>query len=459
MLFESFLSTPAMEAVFAPPAVVQSMMDVEAALARAQARAGLLPMSAAQAIASLCRVELYDVPALLAAAPRVGNLTTPVVQRLRETVALFDPAAAAFVHRGVTAQDIADTAMVLRSREALRLIDDDLQTLCADLLALAERHEAVAMLGRTLMQPAQVISFRFKVLNWLMPIVRSAEHLRTLADEALLLQLGGAVGTLDSLGARAAAVTEHLAQELGLPAADMCWHTQRDRWMRLGAELGVLCGGLGKLAQDIALLSQAEVDEFSEALAGDRGVCTSMPHKSNPVAAQQALAAVQRAPQRVAALLACMPQQHERGLGQWQAEQAEWTGLLGGTHAALQALAQVMAAPVVRPERMRAHVEARLGLVASERVEAALLPRLGRQRTSATMQDLIARVRQGEGRLDTLLRTALAAGELPHDLLPEADLQAMFDIDAAARGADERVGRVMREARRRCEDMAGTPRR
>lgn len=459
MLFEAFLSTAAMEAVFAPSAVVQSMMDVEAALARAQARAGLLPVAAAQAIASLCRAELYDVAALLAAAPRVGNLTTPVVQRLRETVALFDPAAAVYVHRGVTAQDIADTAMVLRTKEALRLIDDDLQTLCADLLALAERHEAVPMLGRTLMQPAQVISLRFKVMNWLMPILRSAEQLRRQADDALRLQLGGAVGTLDSMGDKAPLIIEQLSLELDLPAADMCWHTQRDRWMRLGAELGVLCGSLGKLAQDIALLSQAEVDEFSEPQLDGRGVCTSMPHKNNPVAAQQALAAVQRAPHRVAALLACLPQQHERGLGQAQAEQAEWTGLLGCAHAALQALTQVMAAPVVRAERMREHVHARLGLVASERLEAALLTRLGRQRTTATMQDLIHRVRQGQGRLDELVRSAVVAGELPADALPDPELRAMFDMDAAARSADERVVPVVRDARRRCEVLASQPRR
>ncbi|TXD98981.1 hypothetical protein FUT87_04005 [Mitsuaria sp. TWR114] len=190
MLFEAFLSSTAMESVFSPTAVVQSMMDVEAALARAAARVGLIPAPAAQAIASLCRAELYDVPALVAAAPRSGNLALPVVQRLRETVALFDPSAAVYVHRGASAQDLVDTAMVLRTREALRLIDDDLQQLCARLLELAERHAAVPLLGRTMMQPAQVISLRFKLMNWLMPLLRSAERLREQGQASLLLQLG-----------------------------------------------------------------------------------------------------------------------------------------------------------------------------------------------------------------------------------------------------------------------------
>lgn len=256
MLFEVFLSTPAMEAVFSPAAVVQSMMDVEAALVRAQSKAGLMPASAAQAISSLCRAELYDVPSLLAAAPAAGSLAMPTVQRLRETVALFDPAASVYVHRNACAQDIVDTAMVLCTREALRIVDDDLQALCGQLLDLARRYGGVPMLGRTLMQPAQVISLRYKVMNWLMPLVRSAEMIRSHAREALRLQLGGPVGTLESLGADADPVSRFLSEDLGLPVAEMCWHTQRDRWVRLATELGVLCGSMGKLAQDLALLAQ-----------------------------------------------------------------------------------------------------------------------------------------------------------------------------------------------------------
>ncbi len=457
MLFEVFLSSPAVEAVFSPTAVVQAMMDVEAALARAQARAGLMPPAAAQAIVSLCRAELYDVPALLAAAPRAGSLAMPVVQRLRETVALFDPSAAVYVHRSAAAQDIVDTAMVLCTRRALRLIDDDLINLCGHLLDLAERHEAVPMLGRTLMQPAQVISFRFKVMNWLMPLLRSAEMLRQQASMALMLQFGGPVGTLDSLGEHAPAVVEAMAQELRLQAPDMCWHTQRDRGMRLAAEIGIMCGALGKLAQDVALMSQAEVEELSEPQADGRGVCITLPHKHNPVAAQQAMAAVQRVPQRIASMLSCMTPQHERGLGQIQAELAEWNGLLGNAHAAVQALALSMAEPTVRPERMRAHVEARHGLIASERLELLLLPRLGRQRTAAMLQDLIHRVRQGQGTMREMLVQSLDQGELPASAIADGDLDALFDMDTSARQADQRVDVLMQDARRRCDALASRP--
>ncbi len=457
MLFEAFLSSTAMESVFSPTAVVQSMMDVEAALARAAARTGLIPAPAAQAIASLCRAELYDVPALIAAAPHSGNLALPVVQRLRETVALFDPAAAVYVHRGASAQDLVDTAMVLRTREALRLLDDDLQQLCAGLLVLAERHAAVPMLGRTMMQPAQVISLRYKLMNWLMPLLRSTERLREQGGASLLLQLGGAVGTLDAMGDRADDMLAAVAAELSLPLPDMCWHTQRDRWLRLGLEVGLLCGNLGKLAQDFALMAQAEVDELNEPPGEGYGACLSMPHKKNPVATLQAMAAVQRAPQRIAGLMGCMTPEHERGLGQHQAELAEWGGLMGSAHAAVQALNRALAEPVIRVDRMRAHVLERQGLVASERLEHLLMPRLGRQRTGAMIRDLIQRVRQGEGTLQQLLRTALEVGDLPVTAMSPVELAAMFDLDAIAAQADSRVDAVMAEARHRLDVLAANP--
>ena len=457
MLFEAFLSSTAMESVFSPTAVVQSMMDVEAALARAAARVGLIPAPAAQAGDGLRRAELYDVPALIAAAPHSGNLALPVVQRLRETVALFDPAAAVYVHRGASAQDLVDTAMVLRTREALRLLDDDLQQLCGQLLDLAERHAAVPMLGRTMMQPAQVISLRYKLMNWLMPLLRSAERLREQGQASLLLQLGGAVGTLDAMGDRADDMLVAVAAELSLPRPDMCWHTQRDRWLRLGLEVGLLCGNLGKLAQDFALMAQAEVDELNEPPGEGYGACLSMPHKKNPVAALQAMAAVQRAPQRVAGLMGCMTPEHERGLGQHQAELAEWSGLMGGAHAAVLALNRALAEPVIRADRMRAHVLERQGLVASERLEHLLLPRLGRQRTGAMIRDLIHRVRQGEGSLQQLLRLALDVGDLPPASISPNELAAMFDLDAIAAQADGRVDALMAEARQRLDGLAAQP--
>ncbi|WP_349744991.1 3-carboxy-cis,cis-muconate cycloisomerase [Roseateles cavernae] len=457
LVFEGFLSTPQMLALFDESAIVQAMMDFEAALARAEAKAGVIPQSAAQAIASLCRAELYDVAGLVAASGRAGSLAIPLVKKLTETVALFDPAAAGYVHWGSTSQDVIDTAMVLQTRRALRLIDDDLLSLCGHLLDRAEAADATPMLARTLMQPALVSSLRCKLLNWLMPLLRSAQALRARADEALLLQLGGAAGTLASLGDKADAVASQVAAELRLRLPDQCWHTQRDRWVRLGAELGVMCGSLGKLARDLSLLAQAEVSEMMEGAVSGSGGSSAMPHKRNPVACMQALAAAQRAPQRVAALLACMGQEHERGLGGWQAELAEWTGLLLSSHGALQALAGALAALRIEPERMRANIERLDDLVAAEGLALLLARVCGKARAHQLVEGLSQQV-AAQGRPLRLLAQGLWQGDAEFSRGISADeLDAVFDVQAAARHADARVHKVLLTARSQWQSLMDQP--
>ncbi|MET0518600.1 MAG: lyase family protein [Burkholderiaceae bacterium] len=444
-VFEAFLSTPEMLALVSDGAVVQAMMDFEAALARAQGRLGVIPPQAAQAIASLCRAELYDVPAMLAASGRAGSLAIPLVNKLTETVALFDPVSAGYVHWGSTSQDVIDSAMVLLTRRALRLLDDDLLALVGDLLELAEAQAATPLLARTLLQPAQVSSLRFRVLGWLMPLLRGVQQLRRAADEALLLQFGGAVGTLSSLGEQAEAVAAAVAAELRLPLPEMPWHTQRDRWVRLGAELGVLCGSLGKLAGDLALLGQAEVGELAEPVAGGRGGSSAMPNKRNPVACMQALAAARRAPQRVAALLACMGQEQERGLGGWQAELAEWSGLLLNAHGAVRAMAEAVRGLQLFPARMLCNIDAQQDLVFAEGLTQWLAQSLGRREARLRVDSLCARVLAGEGPLRQLARQQAGAMVPPLD---GAALDAVFDVHRAAAQADARVRLALPEARR-----------
>jgi 3-carboxy-cis,cis-muconate cycloisomerase len=424
LVFEGFLSTPEMVEVFDETAVVQAMMDFEAALARAQAKAGVIPAAAAQAIVSLCRAELYDVAAMVSASGRAGSLALPVVRKLSETVALFDPLAAGFVHWGSSHQDLLDTAMVLQTRKALQLIEQDLLRLCGDMLDLAERHARTALLARIQLQPARVTSLRCKLLAWTSPLLRSAQALRERADAALLLQLDGAVG-----GA-SAQVSALIGQELQLPLPTMPWPTQRDGLARLAAELGVLCGSLGKLALDLALLAQTELGELL-----------------GPVACQQALAAAQRAPQRVAAMLGCMQQEQEGGLGNWPAEWAECCGLLLCTHGAVKALAQCVEGMQPQGARMLENIDAQRDLIFAEGLRMLLALVLGGARAQRCVDALVARVRQGEAPLRVLARAAVAADpELAASIVP-AQLEAVFDVHAAARQADERVQAALLQAR------------
>jgi 3-carboxy-cis,cis-muconate cycloisomerase len=434
-IFDSFLTTPDMIAAFDDGAVVQGMLAFEAALARAQAAEGLIPPAAASAIGGVCKAQLYDIPALIRAGQRAGSLAIPLVKELQKTVALYDEEAARHVHWGSTSQDVIDTALVLATREALRLLDDGLGELAGHLLRLAERHAATPVLARTLMQPAQVTSFGFKAAGWLAPLVRARTQLRAQAARALQLQLGGAVGTLAVMGEHGPAVAARVAAELRLRVADAAWHTQRDEWVRLGLEVAVLAGSLGKIATDLGLMAQGEVAELAEPSGNGRGGSSAMPHKRNPVSTMVALAAARRTPQHAAALLACMDQQHERGLGNWQAELAEWPQLFLSAHGALHALNEAFAGLSVAPERMLRNIHALHGLVFAEAASSYLAGAIGRPRAHALLEDLSKRA-AGDGRdLQGLLREAIEADPQLAAHVDPGRLASLFDPAVAAEPA------------------------
>ncbi len=347
-IFEGFLSTSETLGAFSDRAFVDAMLRFEAALARAQAAEGLIPESAAHSIVSSCKVELFDVAKIVRESGRAGSVAIPLVKALREAVSLFNADAAPYVHFGSTSQDVIDSAMALVTREAVALIETDLAKAADALLRLATQHAETPMLARTLMQPASVTSFGFKCAGWAAPLVRSRLRLREAAKHALQLQLGGAVGTLAQMKGQGAAVRQRMAKELGLGDPGATWHTQRDEWVALGCELGLV---------NIALLGQYEVAEVSEPSEPGRGGSSAMPHKRNPVASMVAIAAAHRAPQRVAALLGAMPQQHERALGAWQAELAEWPQLLMSAHGSVRAMAGALPGLQVDAARMRANID------------------------------------------------------------------------------------------------------
>lgn len=357
-IFESFLSTPEMTSAWGEREFVAAMLRFEAALAAAQAEAGLIPREAAQSIIGTCKVELFDVPRVARDSGRAGSLAIPLIRALKETVAMFNPQAAALVHFGSTSQDVIDTAMALVSKPALALIDEDLSALCAALVEKAQSHADHPVLARTLMQPASVTSLGLKCIHWVAPLLRSRQRLRRAAEDALCLQLGGAVGHLAQMGRKGPQITASMARELGLRDPQGSWHTERDRWVALACELALMVGSLGKMARDIALMSQFEVGELAEPAEEGRGGSSAMPHKRNPVACMVTLAAAERAPARVAALLACLVQEQERALGGWQAELAEWPGLLMSAHGAARAMAQAVPALQVDAARMRGNIEA-----------------------------------------------------------------------------------------------------
>ena len=453
LVFEAFLSTPEVIAVFSDTAVVQCMLDFEAALARAQAAEGVIPAAAAPAIAGVCKVELFDVPAIVGASGRAGSLAIPLVKKLTETVALFDAEAAGYVHWGSTSQDVVDTALVLATRRALALIDRDLSLLTGALLDLADTHGDAPLLGRTMMQPAQVLSLGFKLVAWIAPLLRCQLRLRAAGQAALRLQLGGAVGTLAVMGEQGAAVARRVADDLKLTLPPGIWHTQRDELTSLACEVGVLTGSLGKIAKDISLLAQGEVAELSEPSGGGRGGSSAMPHKRNPVASMIALSAALRVPHRVSALLVAMVQEHERGLGSWQAELAESTSLYIAAHGALKALADVAGGLQVDAPRMLRNIDSLQGLVFAEAAAMLLARHIGKSRAHGLLERLSQDTVASGRHLRDVALDALAQDDALSSVVSAAELGALFDpVHAAQRAID--IARPQLAALRQQADAA-----
>jgi 3-carboxy-cis,cis-muconate cycloisomerase len=433
--FEGFLSTPDMLEAFGQEAVCQAMLDFEAALARAQAAEGIIPAQAAAEIGLLCRVESFDVAAIVAASGRAGSLAMPLVKQLTERVAQHDPEAARYVHWGSTSQDVVDTAMVLATGRALALIDRDLSALVDNLFALYAKHGHAPVLARTLMQPAQIVSLGFKLAAWTAPLVRARVRIQAAARAALQLQLGGAVGTLAVMGERGPAVVARVAADLGLRVPQAAWHTQRDEWLTLAMQVGILCGSLGKIARDLSLMAQGEIGELSEPSGGGRGGSSAMPHKRNPVSSMIALAAADRVPHRVAALLGAMAQEHERGLGNWQAELAEWAGLFISTHGALKALADASAGLAVDEGQMRVNIDRLHGLVCAEALSMRLALTLGKANAHHCVEVWSQTVVRERRHLREVAADALRADPALAPSLGLPELEALFEADTAARPA------------------------
>jgi 3-carboxy-cis,cis-muconate cycloisomerase len=378
-LLDPLFTTEKMREVFSDRARLQGMLDFEAALARAEAHAGILPAKAASAVAAQCRADSYDLEALGAASALAGNPAIPLVRELTARVAARDAEAARFVHWGATSQDAMDTGLVLQLRAALEAIDADLARLAAALASLARKHARTPLVGRTWLQQGPPVTLGLKAAGWLSAVERHRSRIAQVRADVATLQFGGAVGTLAALGDKGMEVATALAEDLQLALPDLPWHAQRDRVAALATTLGLLVGTLGKIARDVSLLMQTEIAEALEPSGPGRGGSSTMPHKRNPVASAVMLAAAARVPSLVAIMLGAMVQEHERGLGGWHAEWETLPEICLITAGALARAVEVVGGLEVDPKKMAADLDTTHGLVMAEAVSIALAARLGRQ--------------------------------------------------------------------------------
>jgi 3-carboxy-cis,cis-muconate cycloisomerase len=434
VLIDSLATTDALSTLFADASVLQAFLDVEAALAAAEARAGVIPQRAAESIRAAAHAASFDPAALAAAARSSGTIAIPLVTALTAKVNEVDREASRFVHFGATSQDIADTALVLLLMKARALLATDEARLVQDLRTLSDRHARSIMLARTLLQPAPPITFGLKAAHWAAAVARSWARAARAFDEIAVVQFGGASGTLAALGATALDVRRELAVELALAEPPAPWHSDRDRLAALVSALAIHAAALGKIARDVSLLMQDEVGEAAE----PGGASSTMPHKRNPAGCAIALAAATRLPGLAASCLTAMVQEHERGVGGWHAEWPIVASAVQTAGASLAALADVAHDLTVSPERMRANLERTNGAVFAERVVMLATPKAGKEGAQALAAAALARSRETGETLGAALHTLTEASSF---LTP--DQIDSIDVPEAYLGAAEEFRRAL----------------
>ena len=433
-IYGELFSDKEISLLFSDRATLQGMLDFESALARDEAAEGIIPAEAAAAIAAACRADLFDIEDIGRLATLAGNPAIPMVRLLTAKVAEADKEAARWVHWGATSQDAIDTGRLVQIAAALRLIEMRIAELCAVLARLCERHRATVMPGRTLLQHALPTTFGLKAAYWLDAMMGHAAALVAISP-GTPLQLGGAAGTLAALGDKGAALQERMTgSSTALP-----WHSTRQSLMRLGAEIGLLSGSLGKIGRDISLLMQTEVAEAFEPTDPGRGGSSAMPHKRNPVQSLAMSAIAERTPGLVASLLSSMPQEHERGIGGWHAEWEVLPQLFILAGASLNHAVAMLRRLEIDTDRMRQNIDITRGLIMSERIVMALGEKIPRLEAKG-MIEIACKKAINEKRH---LRDIIAADPRISVHLDAATLEKLFDPSTYLGATDAMIERAL----------------
>ena len=440
VIFRDIFSTPEMRQVFSDEGRTAYYLDIEAALARAQARLGVIPEAAAREIDRQCRIENIDLARLKQQTERIGYPILGVVQQI---VDLCADGLGEWCHWGATTQDITDTAAILQIRAALALVENEMEVIAGVLADLSRRYRDTPMAGRSNLQQAVPLTFGFKMATLLAAMQRHRERLAQLRPRVLVGQFGGAVGTLASLGAAGLEVQAALMDELGLGHPEIAWHTVRDRIGEVACFLGLLTGTLGKISMDVKLLMQTEVAEVYEPFHAARGSSSTMPQKRNPVSCLYIHSTVALVRQHVAALLEAAVADHERSTGPWEIEWISLPEIFLLTSGALAQTKLLVAGLEVDAERMRANLDLTRGMIVSEAVMMGLGPHLGRQRAHDLVYDICRKVAtSGEPLLDLLAQDAETSRHLSR-----AELAKLCDPQNYLGLAGEMVDRVLARER------------
>src|SRR5215469_6316874 len=424
-----------MRELFSDGAYLQGMLDVEAALARAESRLGLVPTAASDAISAAPKVANLNLGYVAASTSTVGY---PVIALVNELGRVAGDDAARYIHLGATTQDITDTSAVLQIRRAFSILHRDLVATARALGTLATRYRDTPIAGRTHLQQAVPISFGLKCAIWAAPLLAHLERLDQAARRVLVVQFGGAAGTIAPLGPHGVKVMEALALELNLGVPLGPWHSARDGFAEVASILAVICGSLGKIALDVSLLTQSEVAEVSEPHEEGRGSSSTMPQKRNPISSEYVIAAARGVHALAPLMLTAMIGDHERSTGAWQSERLALPECFVLTAGALRRVRSLAERLVVDPARMRANLDADGGLIMAEAVASALTAAVGR----AAAHEAIERASLCAVRERKSLRQALLDDEKVRAQLSNVDIDRVLDPVNYLGAAGEFVDRV-----------------
>ncbi len=442
----SFLfSTPEMTRVFSQEGQLRAMMRFEWALMCALEKHGIAEAGSSEVMESLADADFgagfVDAETIEREAKDAGNVAIPFVRQLTAKAKAQSETAARAVHLGATSQDLLDSALVLQMRDGVKLLDEAIEELDRALVIQVRAHRHTMLLGRTWLQPGPPTTLGLKLAGTLAALRRARDRIRSAAERALVLQFGGAVGTLAALGTAGGAVSAELARILDLREPDLPWHTQRDNLAEMVQVLAILTGTLGKFARDIALLMQTEVGEAFEAREEGRGGSSTMPHKQNPVACAAVMAAYAKMPALASTMLLVMTQEHERGLGLWQAEWETVPNAFRLTAASLAYSSEIAQGLQVDAARMKSNMDGLLGLPLSEAVSAALAPKVGRSAAHDLLRKATQRAAQEKRNLADVLK------QLPEVTahLSEEEIDRLLDPRAYLGSAQRFIARVLGE--------------
>jgi len=383
ILFRDAFGTPAMREVFSDIALISRYAEVEIALAKAEARCGVIPQEAADSIARLTDVSALDFDLLRQETDTVGYPILPLVHQMVKQCG----EAGRYVHWGATTQDIMDTAVILQVRDGLAIIEQDIAELRRILADLSMRYRNTPMAGRTHLQQALPVTFGYKTAIWLAMFDRHAERLEQMKPRVLVGEFAGAAGTLASLGGKGLEVQAALCEELGLGVPVSTWHVARDGLAEVVNLFGLVTGSLGKIALDLMIMASTEFGEVYEPFVKGRGASSTMPQKRNPISSELMLAASKGVRQHAGLMLDAMVQDLERATGPWH---AEWMAIpesfvltAGALHQAKFALGGL----IVDETKMAENLDLSRGLIVAEALMMGLAPQIGRQQAHDVVYD------------------------------------------------------------------------